>query len=632
MSALLVYDGDCGFCKFWVKQAQKLTDDSVEYKAYQSLSLPYQGLSHDEFSESIYYFSAEKKYSAAHAAFKLISKKYPFLLWLYEVLTPFSFMSEALYKLVAKNRMFFSALTQFFVKTHEEGTSSYLLKAISFIYIISFASLLSQAQGLWGADGILPIANYLQSLANSFDGSIVKLYSLFPSVYWLNSSDAFITGSLVFALLSSTLALFSIFPILNFVISYVIYFSLVLVGGSFMSFQWDILLLETSFLVLIWNVLRCFFRNSNFINSLMLLLVNFLVFKLMFMSGLVKISSGDPNWASFSALKYHYETQPLPNPVSFLMQQLPAWLQQLSTVLMFFIELILPFFIFFNMRLRRFAALLLIMLQLVILLTGNYGFFNLLAIILCLTLYDDSVHKFLAEKLHMRALRLSALSSALIIKISIFIMVSIFIWINSVIILRSFPVARFRQLSLPSSLLDLHTNLIRYKIASSYGLFAVMTTKRYEIIIQGCSENCEDQSPSSENWKTYEFHYKPGDINQLPVQVAPHQPRLDWQMWFAALSRYDSPRNRWFVSFMEKLLKGSKPVTRLLKADPFKGSAPKKIRALFYEYHFKDIFKPRNNQRLNPHSKYYEIGDIWTRELKSYYMPIIGLKEPSGEA
>ena len=267
------------------------------------------------------------------------------------------------------------------------------LRLLGAIYLIAFASLSVQVIGLIGEEGILPVSHYLEVVQES-RGS--EAYRILPTLCWLNSSDAMLQvlcwGGTVLALLLS-LGVSSV-PVL--VLLWVFYLSLSVAGQTFLSFQWDTLLLETGFLAIFYAPTQLLPRPSTERRPSVVVrwLLWFLLFKLMFLSGITKVVSQDATWSDWTALTYHYETQPIPTGTSWFMHQFPDWFQKLSCGMMYFIEIITPFVIFVPPRwrvVRWVTAGVLIGLQLMILLTGNYGFFNWLSIVLCLTLFDDDV-------------------------------------------------------------------------------------------------------------------------------------------------------------------------------------------------------------------------------------------------
>lgn len=452
------------------------------------------------------------------------------------------------------------------------------------IYLIAFISLLVQINGLIGSNGILPAENFLKIVRTQlgFDG-----YWLFPTLFWFNSSDLFLNAFCVSGILLSIVLFFNIMPFFTLVVLWLLYLSLSVVSQDFLSFQWDILLLEVGFLAIFLAPLK---------SRIVLWLFWLLLFKLMFFSGLVKLLSGDVSWRDLTALTYHYETQPLPNFISYYAHWLPDWFHKVSCFIMFVIELFIPFLIFCGRRLRVIAAIIFTMFQLLIVLTGNYCFFNLLTIALCVLLLDDDcIHKFMKNILSLSDKnKTSYCPKPLVILISIVILL-----INLMQFLRVFHL----QINYPYPLKALYSAVSPFQTVNSYGLFAVMTKSRPEIVIEGSNDGID--------WLEYEFKYKPGDLKRYPSFVAPYQPRLDWQMWFAALGSYE--HNQWFVNLCFRLLQGSPPVLQLLEKNPFKNSPPKYLRALLYDYHFTDFSTKQKDKTY------------WKRELKGIYFPTVTL-------
>jgi lipase maturation factor 1 len=369
---------------------------------------------------------------------------------------------------------------------------------------------------------------------------------------------------------------------------FVLYLSLVTAGQEFMGYQWDALLLEAGFLAILLGS-----------SPIVVWLYRWLLFRLLFLSGAVKLASGDSSWHHFTALPVHYETQPLPTPLAWYMYQLPPWFQRGSVGFVFFVELVVPFLIFAPRRVRFFAARAIMVLQVLILLTGNYAFFNLLTISFCLFLVNDAFFRRVLPK----AVSRSA-DSAATYKTSrpwskaicgSFAALALFIG--------SFEVAR--TFGVHWSVADAAMRSVSpFQIINSYGLFAVMTTTRPEIVIEGSNDGV--------TWLAYEFKYKPGDLTRRPAWVAPHQPRLDWQMWFAALGDYQS--DPWIIRFMARLLQGSPEVLRLLGRNPFPDGPPHYVRATLYQYRFSTPPEKRST------------GAWWSRELKGAYVPAVSLK------
>jgi hypothetical protein len=451
------------------------------------------------------------------------------------------------------------------------------IKFLGLVYFIAFASLGTQIAGLVGSQGILPVGDYLRVVHQRLGA---QGYRLVPTLFWLNSSDAALKLACVAgALLALVLmAGYARRPIL--IALFVLYLSLVHAGQVFLAYQWDNLLLEAGFLAI-------FLRAA----PVVVWLYRWLLFRLMLMSGAVKLLSGDPTWRNLTALNYHYETQPLPTPLAWVMHQLPAGFQEFSALMVFFVELVVPFLIFGPRRLRFFAALATVFLQTLIFLTGNYSFFNLLTVALCIFLLDDQALRRLLPARLVRA----ALSSAKERHVS-----GAGRWIAAVLAATILLVSGFQLIGffggpLPRPAQRTLTWLAPFRSINTYGLFAVMTTRRPEIIIEGSNDR--------QTWLAYEFRYKPGEVKRSPPWVAPHQPRLDWQMWFAALGAPDG----WLANLMLRLQQGSPDVLALLGTNPFPDAPPRYLRALVYDYHFTDFVTLRAE------------GDWWRRQLMGIY-------------
>ena len=329
----------------------------------------------------------------------------------------------------------------------------------------------------------------------------------------------------------------------------------------------------------------------------------FLLFRLMFSSGMVKLASGDPNWRNLTALDYHYYTQPLPTPIAWYVHLAPAWFQHGSVVFLFFVELVVPFLIYAPRLWRHAGAGLLILLQVLIALTGNYAFFNLLTIALCLLLFDDAALASVFPRViieRVRAPTFSTLPSRLrrwaTAPIALIILAAGLLQLADLLSIRWLPRPTFQLVS----------ELEPLRLVNSYGLFAVMTTSRPEIIVQGSNDG--------ETWVDYEFKFKAGDLHRPPGWAEPFQPRLDWQMWFAALGDYRS--SPWFSQLMLRLLEGSPPVLDLLARNPFSQSPPKYVRAMLYDYRFTNWSERRAQ------------SEWWHRRLLGGYFPAVGRKPP----
>ena len=429
------------------------------------------------------------------------------------------------------------------------------------MYFFAFTSLGVQATGLLGSHGILPFAEYLKAAHDSLGG---RAYWVLPSVLWLKPTDAALTACWAGGSLFALAAIFGVRQRTALAVCLVLWISLCSAGQDFLSFQWDILLSEAGFLAIFADL-----------STVRILLFRWLLFRLMFFSGVVKIASGDAAWRNLTAMSYHYLTQPLPTPLAWFMYQLPMGFHKAETAATFFVELLVPFWFFAPRRLRHIAGWITVVFQVLILATGNYTFFNFLTIILAMFLFVEPA--------------VTPSRRWLTIALAVFIGVS-----SGILCLQTLG------FGLPPGGAAVEHFVAPLRIVNSYGLFAVMTTERDEIIVEGSADGAE--------WKAYEFPYKPGDPRRAPPVIEPHQPRLDWQMWFAALGDYRE--NRWFVNFVIRLLQGEPAVLRLVAYNPFPKEPPKFVRARLFRYRFTAF------------------GDNawWTREEKGEYLPAVSLR------
>jgi hypothetical protein len=441
--------------------------------------------------------------------------------------------------------------------------SGLFLKLLALVYFTAFFSLSVQITGLVGANGILPFSELLDYLYQNH-GMLAWLYK--PTVFWFNSSDLALKAVTVLGCIVSLLLFLGYKQKSSLIVLFVLYLSLLHAGQTFLMFQWDILLLEAGFLAIFLTAGP---------SHLLLFLFHWLLFRLRFMSGISKLASGDPSWANLTTLNYYFETQPLPHAGAWYFHQLPEWLLQGGVLLVFFTELIVPFFIFLPRKFRLFAAATTICMQLLIIATSNHNWINLLTILLCLFLLDDKV-----------------LQKIVPLWLRSFISLDKSVQTGSEFRRRQYALPVFAVLILLSSItafsamvthikypeaLARATFLVRsWGIGNIYHVFPTMQTERHELQIEGSNDGIE--------WKSYGFKYKPGALDKRPEFIVPHQPRLDWMIWFVP------PKNDemlyWFDRFLSRLQQGSTEVLDLLEYNPFPDKPPAYIRVQVFQYHF----------------------------------------------
>jgi len=596
---VVVYDGACGFCRKWIERWRQSTGESVDYRPSSEAARDFPEIPAEEFDRAVQLILPDgTRRSGAEAVLELTSPHSWFAklgLRAFRGFPPFRVAADAAYGFVAKNRIVFSKLTQVLwgasVLRPSFGTSNLVfLRSLALVFLIFLLSYQHQFAGLNGANGILPAKDFFEAVGNHAGPDA---FWRLPSLVWLSPGDAAIGWLCGIGILAALAAFAGILQPLCFAVLWITTLSLVTAGQDFYSFQWDALLIETGFLAIFLSPWRL---KPNFAAChpprIARLAAVFLLFKLMFCSGVVKLASGDETWRNLTALDFHFFTQPLPNPAAWFAQQLPPDVLQILCAGMFAVELAVPFLFFLPRIPRTAAALATIALQLGIAATGNYAFFNLLTIALCLLLVDDAAWP--------RFLRKPAEPAKFLPP-----------WFRrtvcvSLIVLGHVPLI-FSFGRLPSVLEPVgkvYSAIAPWRTVNGYGLFAVMTTTRREIIIQG--------SEDGHDWKAYGFRYKPGPLDRPPPVVAPYQPRLDWQMWFAALGRVET--TPWFQSFLFRLLTGEPSVLALLAENPFPEKPPRFIRAISDDYTF-----------TNP-SERKKTGDWWDAEPAAIYCPPVSLQ------
>lgn len=438
--------------------------------------------------------------------------------------------------------------------TEHAFSSWILLRGISFVYVVAFLSLSSELLGLFGKNGLLSIDTLLGIIEKQ---SGLERFWQMPSLFWLTSEDISLYIFCLLGLLASSFALMGFATGWMLLVCWLIYLSICSTGQDFMSYQWDSLLLETGFVCL-------FIANWNFEFQLFTIsepdpiakgLIYFLAFKLILQSGIVKLTSKDLSWRNLTALKFHFWTQPLPNHFAIILSQLHDLVLRAFTFLVLLIELGLPAFIFATDTIRTGVAVLVIVFQVLLFLTGNFAFFNLLTAAIFAFLIPDSWYltffklspeifafvKFDNSKV-LFAVALSSLA-AIHLALNVFWFVHIF----------NLPAKGTRFL------LPLVRLMYPFKICNSYGLFAVMTKQRFELILQG--------SVDGVNWQTYQFKSKPTSAQSWPTQIAPLHPRFDWQLWFCSLADFE--QSPWLNNLIARIFWQSEDVLSLFKTNPF---------------------------------------------------------------
>lgn len=456
------------------------------------------------------------------------------------------------------------------------------IHGLGLIFFFAFFPFLFQIKGLIGQNGILPAKHYLQNIKKYLGKSS---YYKVPTLFWIDASDKSLISVVFLGVICSILLFFGVYPPLMILILYILYLSIIHVGQDFLSFGWELFLMEIS--------INAFFLSLTTIpNPFIWISINFLLFRFHLQAGAVKLLSGDPNWRNLTALNYHYLTQPIPNTIAWYFKKLPLWFQKFSCLNMFIIELILPFGVFGNELMRLFVFLGFFGLQFFIWFTGNFSYLNYMTSVLSIILISDSYFRlflempFTSNSVDPLMMIISGLGG---------------------VVLFTFQLISLWNHFFPNQLFVKFLKILQpFFCINRYGIFAVMTTERHEIVIKGSDDGV--------NWSEYLFKYKPSEVSRRPRRIAPYQPRLDWQIWFIPLRHGIED---WFQLFLIKLLKGEKTVLKLMRYNPFPNKPPKYIQAHLYDYNYTNFETKRRT------------GNWWERSYLRPYSAIYSLKENS---
>lgn len=485
-------------------------------------------------------------------------------------------------------------------------------QGLGLVHLVAFTSLWTQIHGLVGQDGMLP-ANAYFKLAQEKLGAIA--FWQLPSVCWFGASDLMLHVWCALGTALSVILIMGLAPRLTLILLWCIYLSLTVAGQVFLGFQWDALLLEMTACSVLYapGGWRPDWKQAASPLPLARWLLWGLAFKLMFLSGVTKLLSGDSTWNDGTALQFHYYTQPIPNWISWYASQLPLISHQLALLAMFVVEVALPFLVFAGRRGRAVFGIATICLMVVIEATGNFGFFNLQTAVLCIPLLNDGLlRRWIPSRWFGPELPVPPSSNRPHWVRVMGNFVAAFILIASTLTTVREMVRTQQPDKLPKvvsvtlgaadrGLLSWSEPKVLGPIApfrtiNGYGLFRVMTIRRPEIVVE--------TSQDGVTWSALEFPYKPGRLDRAPPIVAPHMPRLDWQMWFAGLN----PRGNeyWLAALARAILEGNPKVARLLGHPQLARDPPRYVRLAMFEYKFSSPEQRRST------------GAWWSRSQTGY--------------
>ncbi|MGQ4596616.1 lipase maturation factor family protein [Nocardia sp. R6R-6] len=457
-------------------------------------------------------------------------------------------------------------------------------RLLGLVYLIAFISTVAQFPTLCGDRGLLPAPRYLRAAGFRRSPSLLHLHYSDRLAAALAALGVVLSGAVVLGLLDRTPLPVAMAA---WAVLWVLYLSFVNAGQAFYGFVWEMLLLEAGFLAI-------FLGNAATAPPIaVVLLLRWLLVRLEVGAGLIKVRN-DPAWRDLTALCYHHETQPIPNRFSWYFHHLPKPIHRLEAVGNHAVQLIVPFGLLCPQPVASVAAGIIIVTQLWLIISGNFAWLNLLTIALATLALDG---RFLAALLPIEPTPSPDGPMWFTILATILTL--------AMIALSWAPV---RNMASRHQVMNAAFN--RLYLGNTYGLFGHVTRTRLELVIEGTDE----QPGPDATWQAYEFKAKPGTLTRRPRQVAPYHLRLDWLIWFAAMSPMYA--EAWLLSMVVKVLEGDRATLRLLAANPFPRQPPKYLRILLYVYRF----TTREERRRT--------GAWWTRRLVGEYLPPATLRAP----
>lgn len=456
-------------------------------------------------------------------------------------------------------------------------TRFWFLRGLGLVYLVAFLVAVFQLVPLIGEHGLLPVGQFLDRVAAAHDGRGGGFIEL-PTVFWIDHSDTSLMAvSIAGAVLAAALLLGFSHP-LQLLALWFSYMSIDHVGQRWYAFGWESQLLETGFLAIFlcpWRSWRPFPPTSP-APIVLIVLLRWLIVRIMLGAGLIKLR-GDACWSDLTCLQYHFETQPIPHPLSWVAHQLPDFVLRVGVAFNHFVELVVPLFAFGPRRARHVAGVLMIAFQVTLILSGNLAFLNWLTILPCIACFDDGLLRRITPRRwrpHLAPEALHARPGPVH---------RVLAWVLA---------AAVAYLSLPvvANLLSgkrqsMNRSYDRLHIVNTYGAFGSVGRERFELVIEGTA----DPDPRHARWKPYAFECKPGDPERRPCLITPYHRRLDWLIWFAGLEAEATGalrREDWVFHLLYKLLRGDEAVLSLMGPNPFPDRPPRHVRVLFYRYAF----------------------------------------------
>jgi len=474
-----------------------------------------------------------------------------------------------------------------------------LLRLLGCVYAVAFLVAAKQILPLIGSHGLLPVDSFLERVQNAL-GSPIAGFIRLPSLFWFAHSDAVLQTVAWIGFALSCVVVAGYANAIVMAALWALYMSFVHVGQDWYGYGWEIQLLETGFLaIFLCPPLdgRPFSKRPPPV--VVLWLFRWLIFRIMLGAALIKLR-GDSCWRDLTALYYHFETQPIPNPLSRWFHFLPHRILKAGVLFNFLAELIAPWFAFYPRTARRIAGVIMVLFQFTLILGGNLSFLNWLTIVPALACFDDGFwSKLLPRVLVNRATKAAAAAQPCPPMQHTAWAVAVIVGLLSLL-----PVANMIS---PQQVMN--TSFDPFDLVNTYGAFGTVGRERLNVVFEGTDANVPDARTV---WKAYPYQALPVALNQRPRQIAPYQPRLDWQMWFASMSTPD--QYPWTLHLVWKLLHNDPDALGLFGGNPFPDKPPRYIRAVLYRYQF---VRPGNPE-----------GNWWNREELGLWLPPLSAADP----
>jgi hypothetical protein len=466
-------------------------------------------------------------------------------------------------------------------------------RGMAALYLIAFLVVLQQFKPLLGQRGLLPVPESLGRI-----GGFKTRFAAAPGLFAWHYSDRLLDAVGWTGVVVSALALFGVtergpiwISVAAWLLLWFLYLSIVNAGDRFYGFGWESMLIEAGFFT-------AFLGPHRVAPSVLpLLILRWMLFRTEMGAGLIKLRH-DQCWRDLTCLYYHYETQPLPNPLSWYFHRIPQRIHRLSALFSHFVQVAVPFGLFAPQPVAAVAGALIILHQFLLIVSGNYSWLNWLTVVLGATAFSDAT--------------LGLHSAALLAGRPSWFQALLWIIAAGAVLLSIQP-----ALNLCSRNQAMNRSYNRWHLVNAYGAFGSVSKQRYELVIQGTSDAVVT---ASTEWREYEFRAKPGDPMRRPPQIAPWHLRLDWLVWFIPFSIAVTPNgirasryDVWFVRFIQRLLADDHSILKLMRRNPFLGTPPARIRAVLFLY------------RYTTPGERHATGAWWVRREVGVYLPPVAL-------